>query len=197
MKISDFLNIIKKNKEEYPKDDFFINGHKPYNIYINIVNNDATVEELFRNIDKLIDIFKQKFKPNTIRNYCKYLQVSLHLNVIKELFTNEQITTINLKIDKVLQEIDKLKTLSSPREGLFIHSESINESIIDEIFDINEIVPIDSIDSIKNTTIENSSSEILEKIKILKNTFLLYVKSKEDDSTYMAWKNIIDYIGST
>jgi hypothetical protein len=197
MKISELLIILKRNKEDYPKDEFFNNGHKPFNTYISMVDNDATVKELFENIDKLFDIFKQKFKPNTIRNYCKYLQVSLHLNIVKELFTQEQISIINSKIDKILQEIDKQNKALT-----FVHAESVPaESVVgesvsvesmDEMFDINDIVPIDNID--------NSSLSLailiknLEKMKILKNTFLLYIKSKEDNNTYLAWKNLIDYL---
>ena len=109
MKVSEFTDQYLKKLNEKEKNQFTLNAHKAFNAYINFVDsNDPLIKDVFFNVDKLYDEFKERYSANTVRNYCRYLQIALFLDRIKAEFSTAEFEDVKNKITKLVKEADKL-----------------------------------------------------------------------------------------
>lgn len=109
MKVSEFTDQYLKKLNEKEKNQFTLNAHKAFNAYVNFVDsNDPLIKDVFVNVDKLYNEFKARYSANTVRNYCRYLQIALFLDKVKVEFSTSEFEDIKNKINKLVKEADKL-----------------------------------------------------------------------------------------
>ncbi len=109
MKVSEFTEQYLKKLNEKEKSQFTTNAHKAFNAYVNYVDShDPSVKDVYMNIDKLYEEYKKQYSSNTVRNYCRYLQLALFLDQVKTEFTSSEFEETKTRINKLVKEADKL-----------------------------------------------------------------------------------------
>lgn len=109
MKVFEFTDQYLKKLNEKEKSPFTSNAHKAFNAYINFIDsNDPNIKDVFLNLDKLFIEYKNRYSVNTVRNYCRYLQLTLFLEQVKSEFTSSEFEDVKNKINKLVKEADKL-----------------------------------------------------------------------------------------
>ncbi len=162
MKVSEFTEHYLKKLNEKEKSQFTSNAHKAFNAYINFVDsNDPSVKDVFFNLDELFTEYKNRYSVNTVRNYCRYLQLALYLEQVKSEFTSTEFEDVKNRITKLVKEADKLSNDDHKKKKDTKKDKKIETTPVTTI----QTEPIDNQLSLDDITINDgiSNSDITEK----------------------------------
>lgn len=108
MKLSVFLNYLEKLKQTEVS-EYSQNAHKPYGAYVKYISNstDIPIENIYKDIKGVYQVFKEKYAPNTTRNYLRYLQASLNLNELKTVIDKDIIIHAKKDLQDYIKACDR------------------------------------------------------------------------------------------
>lgn len=110
MEVKDLLTYIKANKANLPtRNGVKDHLHKVFTAYVNLMEvPNATVYDVYYNIQGLYEAMREKYSGITLRNYTQALAESLNLPVIQDLFTQDQITEFQEQIQPYVEDAVKI-----------------------------------------------------------------------------------------
>ena len=106
MEVLDLLSYLKAEKNTLPDDNGVkAHAHKVFSAYANLMNTpNATIYDVYYNIEAFYDALKATYTGYTLRNYILALAESLNLNVVKELFTEDQIVDFKAHLEPIIND---------------------------------------------------------------------------------------------
>lgn len=153
MEVKDLLAYIKKHSNV--KD----NAHKVFTAYINLMNvPNATVYDVYYNIQGLYEALAKKYTKNTVKNYTQALVDSLNLPIIQEFFTPEQILEFQAQIQPFVENKTNI-----------VEEKEVAQDVAQEVAQDDEVVCCPPNTPVQSPAETPTLNELFEKIKILEH----------------------------
>ena len=106
----DQLILYYESERKTNNNEINSNIHKPINIYIKNISKSSAIpiHQIFNDIEQLVAYLKKnKYSPNTIRNYVRYLSDILDTHIVKNTFPDENIyNAAKIQINSLLKTAD-------------------------------------------------------------------------------------------